>query len=257
MKAKEKNKKALVIIPVYNEEKRLGSVLEQIPKKVLDIKVDILVVNDGSTDKSEKIARENATRVVSHKERLGYGRSVRDGFSYAFENGYNYVVKLDGDGQHDPRRIKTVIKILDRGDTDYVLSSRYLRIIDRKSKPPLERRLVNIMATGAINKITGLNLSEVFCGFFGLKTDIIPSLKLKTDHYGLELEMILKAHFGGYRLLEIPHSLIYFQKEGSKFTVSFGKEHNLGMRLELYAAIILKTLEELNIKYIRGSYEEN
>jgi hypothetical protein len=105
------------------------------------------------------------------------------------------------------------------------------------------------MMTAAINKITKRELSDVFCGFFALTVALIKKLKLQTKNYGLELEMILKAHFLGVDILEIPHPLIY-QKGSSKFTHVFGKKHNLGMRLELYTQIILDTLAELNIKEI-------
>lgn len=245
----EQPKKALAVIPVLNEEQKIKSVIQAIPQKVLDVEVKTLVVNDGSTDRSEQIARYNGALVINHSKRLGYGRSVRDGFNYAKKHHYDYVVKLDGDGQHEVQYLSTVVKILRRGGVDYVVSSRYKRQIDQLTKPPLERRLVNIMVTGAINKITKQKLTDVFCGFFGLTTALLRKMRLRTDGYGLELEMLLKAHFSGANILEIPHPLIY-TKQHSKFTQVFGTEHNLGRRLELYGHIILDTLEELNIKEI-------
>jgi glycosyltransferase involved in cell wall biosynthesis len=243
-----KTKKALVIIPVLNEEKTFGKVIDGISRKVLDVKVDILVVNDGSTDNSGKIAKKKKCLVINHKKSLGYGASVIDGFNYALKNNYDYIVKLDGDGQHDPSYVSTIIKILKRGGVDYVISSRYMRIIDRINEPPLERRLVNAMCTGAINSITKLNLTDVFCGIFGLTRDLLSKLSLKTKGYGLELEMILKAYFQKAKFLEIPHPLIYTEGS-SKFLQAYGgnDRESIGRRLENYAKIILETLEELGI----------
>jgi glycosyltransferase involved in cell wall biosynthesis len=249
MAKKNQNKSALVIIPVLNEEKNLSKVIDGIPRKVLDVKIDILVVNDGSSDNSVKIAKQKKCLIINHKRNLGYGISVIEGFHFALKKNYHYIVKLDGDLQHDPVYVSTIIKILRRGEVDYVITSRYQREIDRISIPPIERRLVNAMCTGAINAITGLNLSDVFCGFFGLTRELLSKLNLKTKGYGLELEMILKAHFHKAKILEIPHPLIY--KNGtSKFFQTFGGKdrETIGKRLEYYAKIILETLEELNIK---------
>ncbi|OGM27999.1 hypothetical protein A3D00_04625 [Candidatus Woesebacteria bacterium RIFCSPHIGHO2_02_FULL_38_9] len=240
--------KALVIIPVFNEEKRLAKVINKIPRQVLSVKVDILVANDGSTDNSKKIAINKKCLLVNHPKHLGYGYSVKDGFNYALKHSYDYVIKLDGDGQHDSFYVGTILKILLRGEVNYVISSRYLRTIDRVDSPPIIRRLVNTMCTGAINSITNLGLSDVFCGIFGLTKDLVSKLDLKTDSYGLELEMILQSYFHKARFLEIPHPLIY-TKESSKFLKTYGKSDrgSLGIRLGVYAGIILDTLERLGI----------
>lgn len=244
-----KSQKAIVILPVFNEEKNLGKVVAGISKKVLDVKVDTLVINDGSTDNFSKIARMNKCLLINHQKQLGYGVSVKDGFAYALKRGYDYILKLDGDGQHDPAYASTIIKILKRGGVDYVLSSRYMRTVDKIHRPPIERRLVNTMCTGAINSIIKNEFSDVFCGIFGLTKDLLKKLDLKTNGYGLELEMILKSHFLEAKLLEIPHPLIY-TKGSSKFLSVFGKNDrsSLGLRLENYAKIILETLDELGIK---------
>ncbi len=245
----KKKIKALVVIPVLNEEKNLMLILKKIPGQIAGVLIDILIIDDGSTDRSGYIAKLNGCKIIEHKTRLGYGQSVIDGLSYAKNHNYDYVVKMDGDGQHEVDYLGTMIKILKRGGVDYIISSRYMRKIDRLSKPPLDRNLVNVMMTASINKITRRNLSDVFCGFFALTVPLIKKLKLRTKNYGLELEMILKAHFSGADILEIPHPLIY-TKGSSKFTHVFGRKHNLGLRLELYTQIILDTLHELNIKEI-------
>lgn len=243
-------KKALVVIPVFNEEKHLKEVLSDIPRECLGVDIDTLVVNDGSSDKSRKIANQSGVLLLNHRENFGYGVSVTDGLDYAIKNGYDYVVKIDADGQHDPSYVSTILKILGRGGVDYVLSSRYLRRVDAVSKPPVDRKLVNMMITGAINKITGRRLSDAFCGFFGFRIEELKKIMpFKTKGYGIELEMILKAHFRGLELLEIPHPLIY-TKGSSKFLEVYRTDHNLGLRLENYASIVMDTLEEINVSLV-------
>ncbi|OGM21401.1 hypothetical protein A2955_05375 [Candidatus Woesebacteria bacterium RIFCSPLOWO2_01_FULL_37_19] len=247
----ENHQKALVIIPVHNEEKKIAKVLDGLPRKILNVKIDILVIDDGSTDKSKKIAKSRKCNILSHPSRLGYGTSVRDGFSYGLKHKYDYILKLDADGQHDPFYIGTIVKILLRGGVDYVISSRYMREVDKLDIPPIERRLVNTMCTGAINSITKLGLSDVFCGIFGLTYDLLSKLDLESSSYGLELEMILQSHYLNARFLEIPHPLIY-TKESSKFLKTFGNNDrgSLGDRLALYSGIILDTLYKYKIKEI-------
>jgi len=116
--------KALIIIPAYNEERNIGKVLAGI--RDLKIDADVLVVNDGSTDKTEEIAlRENA-KVISLPYNLGYGSALQTGFKYAVLNEYDYIIQFDGDGQHDPENIKVIINQLLTGEADIVIGSRFL-----------------------------------------------------------------------------------------------------------------------------------
>ncbi|MBU1111077.1 glycosyltransferase family 2 protein [Patescibacteria group bacterium] len=241
-----KTEDILIIIPAYNEEQRLDKVLIGLPDECLGAQVDTLVVNDGSTDKTRQIAERRGCLILDHPNRQGYGASLIGGFNYALKKNYGYITKLDGDGQHEPAYIKTIIKILKRGGTDYVLSSRYQRKIDCKSTAPAERKLVNRMITGAINSVTRQNLTDVFCGCFGLTVETLKKLNLKTTNYGIELEMILQAHFAGAQILEIPHPLIYTEGS-SKFLEVYGESHNLGARLEAYTTIMMDALKQLGI----------
>jgi glycosyltransferase involved in cell wall biosynthesis len=240
-------KRAIVIIPVLNEADGLNGLLNSVTRKVLDIDVDILVINDGSEDDSAKIAFQNNCVLINHDKRVGHGASVREGCEYAIKNGYDYIVKMDGDGQHDPRYLTTIIKILAKGNTDCVISSRYLRKIDQVTIPPIERKVVNGMVTGAINRITKSNYTDAHCGIFGFRTAIYNDIDFKTKDYGVVIELILKAHFRNYNILEIPHPTIYKESKGSKFEHVYGKKNTLGARLEAYTQVILSTLAELGI----------
>ncbi|HDK41054.1 MAG TPA: glycosyltransferase family 2 protein, partial [Nitrospirae bacterium] len=114
----------LVIIPAYNEEKVIGSVLEGI-KKTGPV-YDILVVDDGSSDRTAEMARESGVKVISHLFNLGYGAALQTGYKYALRKGYDTIVQLDGDGQHDPAYISALLDAINSNEADVVLGSRFL-----------------------------------------------------------------------------------------------------------------------------------
>lgn len=114
----------LIIIPAFNEEKNLGRVIFGI--KETGAAADILVVNDGSNDRTETVAAENGVNVLSHPFNLGYGAAIQTGFKFATIMGYKYVIQFDADGQHDPCDIPLIIEALKEGNTDIVIGSRFL-----------------------------------------------------------------------------------------------------------------------------------
>lgn len=116
--------KCLVIIPAYNEESSIGEVIEGIRRQQLDL--DILVVNDGSSDSTERIARGCGVTVISHPTNLGYGAAVQTGYKFAAPRGYPYIIQFDADGQHDPSTLKVMIEAISGRDSDIVIGSRFL-----------------------------------------------------------------------------------------------------------------------------------
>ncbi len=115
--------KTLVIIPAYNEEKNLGKVLTGIQCMHPDL--DILVINDGSRDKTEEVARLHNAKVISLPFNLGYGNALQTGFKYADFEGYEYIVQFDADGQHRPEYIRAILDELVDGEQDVVIGSRF------------------------------------------------------------------------------------------------------------------------------------
>ena len=101
-------KELLVLIPVHNEEKNIGGVLEQMTLHRIQDIADILVVNDASEDSSAQVIRKWPLQMLTNMERLGYGASLQLGYRYAARNGYRYVIQLDGDGQHDVCNIRPI-----------------------------------------------------------------------------------------------------------------------------------------------------
>ncbi len=117
--------KKLVIVPAYNEEKNIGGVIDEIQREAPDH--DILVINDGSTDRTSEIVRGfKSVKIVDLPMNLGIGGAVQTGFIYSWENGYDICVQVDGDGQHKPSEIKKIEEPIIKDEADMVIGSRFL-----------------------------------------------------------------------------------------------------------------------------------
>jgi glycosyltransferase involved in cell wall biosynthesis len=114
----------LVIIPAYNEENTISKVIDEI--RQLHCGLDILVVSDGSQDKTAQLARQKNVSVVEHPFNMGYGVAVHTGYKYAAIHSYDYLIQMDADGQHDPNYIKRLLEELRGGSCDIVVGSRFL-----------------------------------------------------------------------------------------------------------------------------------
>ena len=123
------SKELLIIIPVYNEEGNIGKLLNEIKISKIGEMGDILVINDGSTDHTEKIVRDNGIEILNKPINMGYGSTLQLGYKYASRNGYAYIIQLDGDGQHSVSNIKVIYDALRGKDslskmgTDIVIGS--------------------------------------------------------------------------------------------------------------------------------------
>jgi glycosyltransferase involved in cell wall biosynthesis len=118
-------KSKLVIIPAYNEEKNIEDVIHNIWKFSSDL--DILVINDGSNDQTTNIVEKLGVKLISLPNNLGYGAALQTGFLYAKQKGYNAVIQMDADGQHDPAYILEMLKAIQNTDVDVVIGSRFLK----------------------------------------------------------------------------------------------------------------------------------
>jgi glycosyltransferase involved in cell wall biosynthesis len=121
---KEGESKTLVIIPAFNEEKQIATVVHQVKREVPEALV--LVVNDGSSDQTEARALASGAKVLSHPFNMGYGVTLQTGYKYALKYGFEYVLQMDGDGQHDPRYLPALLKEVKEGSADIIVGSRFL-----------------------------------------------------------------------------------------------------------------------------------
>lgn len=117
-------KNIVIIVPAYNEETTIGSVVSGIRNNIRA--ADIIVVNDGSTDRTESAARKSGASVINLPFNFGYGAALQTGFKYTVRHGYKYAVQIDGDGQHNPFFLPNLIREIEKGDADVVIGSRYI-----------------------------------------------------------------------------------------------------------------------------------
>jgi glycosyltransferase involved in cell wall biosynthesis len=151
--------KTLVVIPAFNEEMNIASVVTG-AKKYAD---DVLVVNDASTDRTVRMATQAGAMVVNHPFNLGYAAAVQTGCKFALSGGYGSVVILDGDGQHDPVDIPLLLGLLRDAGADMVIGSRFMGVGDYVMQPM--RRLGRLFFRRLLKTFTGRDFTEVTSGF--------------------------------------------------------------------------------------------
>jgi len=190
-----------VVIPAYNEEKTIGKVIRAI--KEFDPEISVVVVDDGSDDATFKVAEEAGAIVVRHSINLGQWAALRTGFTISLMNGADIIATLDGDGQHDPADLGTVIQPILSDEADLVIGSRFMNT-DRPEMP-LHRYFGIKFFNGLLRLFTGVRLTDCTSGFKAYKSTLISMLlsKLKENQYGA-LEVIVKAKRLGARICERP-----------------------------------------------------
>jgi glycosyltransferase involved in cell wall biosynthesis len=198
------NERWLAALPVFNEVKFVDAILDE----VIAYASNVLVVDDGSTDgTSELLAGRNDVHVIRHAENAGYGAALQTAFRYAIDAGFDGVVTLDCDGQHQPQRIPRFIDAA--ANADIVSGSRYLKKYEGDNEPPAERMFINRRITGELNRRLGLNLTDAFCGFKAYRTDALRQIEITDPGYAMPLQLWVEAASADLRIIEIPVPLIY------------------------------------------------
>jgi len=200
----------LAALPVYNEVDYVDDVLDEVAR----FASDVLVVDDGSLDgTAERIQQRSDISLVRHSENRGYGAALSTAFQYAIEGGYEGIVTLDCDGQHQPCRIPEFIQAAN--DADIVSGSRYLKSYDGDDAPPEERLKINRTITHELNERLGYSLTDAFCGFKAYRTSALKLLTITNTGYAMPLQLWVKAAAAELKVAEIPVPLIYLDLERS------------------------------------------
>jgi len=196
----------LIAIPIFNERRHVEEVLARVRRFC----PDILVVDDGSTDgTSELLARRTDVQLVSHLVNRGYGQSLIDAFEYAHLRGYDWVITMDCDEQHEPESLPLFLEEIRTGQWDLVSGSRYLYPSASDDLPPGDRRVINSTITAVLNQIFSLNLTDAFCGFKAQRTSAMLRLRLDEPGYAFPMQLWPRAVKAGLRITEVPVRLIY------------------------------------------------
>ncbi len=192
----------LVIIPAYNEEYSICEVIEEVKAQLGQI--DILVVNDGSTDKTSYLAQEAGATVLNLPVNIGYGGALQTGFRFAVKFGYDYVITVDADTQHDPASIKNMIETMDNAGADVVIGSRFL--VDCNYKMGLLRRAGVFIFSKIAMAYTGVRFTDPTSGFQILNRKAFTYLS-KRDNYPLDypdVNIIMALHKMKFKIIEAP-----------------------------------------------------
>ncbi|QDV25684.1 glycosyltransferase family 2 protein [Aureliella helgolandensis] len=196
--------KWLAALPVYNEEHYVDDVLREVSKYA----ENILVIDDGSSDgTAERLAAWKDVHVERHPQNTGYGSALQTAFRYAIEQEYEYLITLDCDGQHQPKRLPQFLEACE--GADIVSGSRYLKRYEGDSEPPTQRLKINRQITQQLNETLQLNLTDAFCGFKAYRVEALKRLDIKDNGYAMPLEVWVQAAMRGLRVIEIPVPLIY------------------------------------------------
>ena len=214
--------KSIVIIPAFNEQAAIGDVV----KKSLQYADDVLVVDDGSKDNTSEIAEKAGASILKHPTNFGKGVSLRDAFREV--KGYDVVVTIDGDGQHNPDEIPDLIKPIKENKADFVNGSRYINGFEENT--PAYRRVGQRVLDIATNVTAGTNVTDSQSGFRAFDGKTISCYNFRDPGFGIESEMIADAAENNLRIIEVPITVKYdVENSSTKGPVT----HGVGVLLKI------------------------
>lgn len=211
----------IVFIPAFNEEDSIVNVIKNIQElyrdsQKLGFKIDVMVIDDGSVDKTKELAQSAGAKVVRHPYNRGLGASTRTGLQRAFEAGADIAVKIDADFQHDPQDIFKVIEPIINDQADVIFGSRFLGKITYNM--PFHRKIGNTFFTYLVCKLTGLNITDAQTGLMAFSRRYLANFNIISD-YNETQQLIIDAWNKHMRIIEVP--VIFHPRTTGKSFISF------------------------------------
>ncbi len=191
--------KALVVIPAFNAARSVGDVV----RSCREIVADVVVIDDGSADHTASVARSAGADVVPHSQNRGKGAALKSGFAYALQHGYDVMITLDADGQHLPREIPQFLRSRAETRADLIIGGRS-HLFDQMLP---RRRLANRFSAWSIAWASGTAVTDSQSGFRLYSADLLRNVRLRTDGFDLESEVIVRAGRGGFKVTTTPIDL--------------------------------------------------
>jgi dolichol-phosphate mannosyltransferase len=221
MAADEKGRRALVVIPTYNESENLPRLIPEILKQ--DPHIEMLIVDDSSPDGTAALVKTMMNsnpriHILERPQKAGLGTAYVAGFKYAIAQGFDYVFEMDADFSHDPNEIPNFLSAI--GRCDLVLGSRYTNGV-RVLNWPMQRLLLSYFANLYTRFMTGLQVHDATGGFKCFRRAVLESIDLdsvRSNGYAFQIEMSFKAWKRGFRIEEIPIVFLERQKGASKMS---------------------------------------
>jgi hypothetical protein len=190
----------VAIVPAFNEAGAIGRVVDEI--RAFDDRIDVVVVDDASTDETAAIAAAHGATVLRLPFNVGIGGAVQTGFKYALAGDYDLALRLDGDGQHDPAELPKLVDPIERGEADLVIGSRF---VDESGtyRPPFARRMGIRVFARLVSLLGGQRVTDTTSGFIALDRVGIELFAREYPHDYPEVEATLVALRSGLRLAQV------------------------------------------------------
>jgi glycosyltransferase involved in cell wall biosynthesis len=212
------NGRALAVVPAYNEVSTLGRVIASLREHAPEL--EILVIDDGSTDDTGRVAEASGVRVLKHPFNLGIGGAVQSGFQFALEHRYDYMIQVDADGQHDPSEIPTLAaEMRAHPDMDVICGSRFLK--DLQYVGPISRRAGIHVFAFILSRLVGQRVTDPTSGFRLYNRRAIALFARDYPHDYPEVEAVLVLHFHRLRMREVAVKM--YQRGGGASSIRSGK----------------------------------
>ena len=194
----------VAIVPALNEEESIARVIREL--QAFDPGLEIVVVSDGSTDRTAHVAEEHGARAIRLPFNLGIGGAVQTGFRFAYEHGYDLAVRVDGDGQHDPGQLALVMAPVLRGDADIAVGSRFAAAGPGYRSSRTRRVGIRLLAW-VVSRIVGQRVTDTTSGFQALNREGIALFARDYPHDYPEVEATVMVFRQRLRLTEVPVSM--------------------------------------------------
>ena len=187
-------RKILVIIPAYNAERSVGGVVRAL--KELNPHLQVLVIDDGSTDGTGTVATAAGAAVIRHEKNLGKGVALKTGFKECIGRGFQAVITLDADGQHAPGEVHRLIDRWSMGQADIIVGSRQ----QREGRMPLLRLLCNRLSSRLVSLVSRRAMPDALSGFRLISRRVLENVHLTSRRYEIESEILIKAAYLNFRI---------------------------------------------------------
>ena len=190
--------KICILIPAYNAQSTIGPVLTKIQR----LKIDTIIVDDGSLDETKQVASAFKVHLLGHPCNRGKGAALRTGFEYILQEGYQVVITLDADGQHDPSEIPSLLRIFRGVEADILIGSRAQAF----GGMSFLRRFWNRLGAKAVARLCHSDITDSQSGFRLIRADVLKEIVLSTSGFETELELLIKSCKKGFSVLSVPIS---------------------------------------------------
>ncbi len=232
----------LAIVPARNEQDAVGRVVDEL--RAFDSDLDVVVIDDGSEDATAVRAKTAGAAVVRLPFNLGIGGAVQTGFKYALEHGYDTVIRLDGDGQHDPQEIPQLLGPLARGEADVVVGSRFAGG-NGEYRPPFARRVGIRWFARLVSLLTRQKLTDTTSGFQAVNARAIRLFAADYPHDYPEVEAAVMVVRHRLRILEVPARMRGRETGASSITVLRSLYYAIKVTLALLVGIFRRRVVPL------------